>query len=55
MLAHPVMKQQMATLSSILENFPMPFFLVDPFLVVTHINDAWRDSPATPAAKWWAG
>jgi two-component system, NtrC family, sensor kinase len=39
LLAHPVMKQQMATLSSILENFPLPFFLVDPFLVVTHIND----------------
>ena len=38
-LIHPVMQQQMATLSSILENFPMPFFLVDPFLVVTHLND----------------
>ena len=39
MLAHPVMEQQMAILSSILENFPMPFFLVDPSLRVTHIND----------------
>jgi two-component system NtrC family sensor kinase len=39
LLIHPVMEQQMATLSSILENFPMPFFLVDPFLVVTHLND----------------
>lgn len=39
LLIHPVMEQQMATLSGILENFPMPFFLVDPFLVVTHIND----------------
>ncbi len=39
LLAHPVMEQQMATLSSILENFPLPFFMVDPFLVVTHIND----------------
>jgi PAS domain S-box-containing protein len=39
LLVHPVMEQQMATLSSILENFPMPFFLVDPFLMVTHIND----------------
>jgi len=39
LLAHPVMAQQMATLSSILENFPMPFFLVDPFLVVTHLNE----------------
>jgi len=39
LLAHPLMEQQMATLSSILENFPVPFFLVDPFLVVTHINE----------------
>ena len=39
MLVHPMMAQQMATLSSILENFPMPFFMVDPFLVVTHLND----------------
>jgi two-component system NtrC family sensor kinase len=39
LLIHPVMEQQVATLSSILENFPMPFFLVDPFLVVTHLND----------------
>jgi PAS domain S-box-containing protein len=38
LLSHPVMEQQMATLSSILENFPLPFFMVDPFLVVTHIN-----------------
>ena len=39
LLTHPVMEQQMATLSSILENFPLPFFMVDPFLVVTHLND----------------
>jgi two-component system NtrC family sensor kinase len=39
LLAHPVMEQQMATLSSILENFPLPFFIVDPFLVVTYLND----------------
>jgi two-component system, NtrC family, sensor kinase len=39
LLVHPVMEQQMATLSSILENFPMPFFLVDPSLRVTHINE----------------
>jgi two-component system NtrC family sensor kinase len=39
LLAHPVMEQQMAILSSILENFPVPFFMVDPFLVVTFIND----------------
>lgn len=36
---HPLMEQQLATLSSILENFPLPFFLVDPFLIVTHLND----------------
>jgi len=39
LLAHPVMEQRMAILSSILKNFPMPFFLVDPSLRVTHIND----------------
>ncbi|HLD46417.1 MAG TPA: PAS domain S-box protein [Desulfobaccales bacterium] len=39
LLTHPVMVQQMATLSSLLENFPMPFFMVDPFLVVTHLNE----------------
>jgi two-component system NtrC family sensor kinase len=39
LLTHPVVQQQMATLSSILENFPMPFFMVDPFLVVTHMNE----------------
>jgi two-component system, NtrC family, sensor kinase len=39
LLSHPVMEQQMAILSSILENFPLPFFMVDPFLVVTHLND----------------
>ena len=39
LLAHPLMEQQMATLSSILENFPVPFFMVDPFLVVTHLNE----------------
>ena len=38
-LAHPVVQLQMATLSSILENFPMPFFMVDPDLVLTYIND----------------
>ena len=30
---------QEATLNSILENFPTPFFLVDPNLKVTHINE----------------
>jgi PAS domain S-box-containing protein len=38
LLTHPVMEQQMATLSSILENFPLPFFMVDPNLVLTHMN-----------------
>ena len=37
--SHPVVQLQMATLASILENFPMPFFMVDPDLVVTHINE----------------
>jgi two-component system, NtrC family, sensor kinase len=39
LLVHPVMEQQMATLSSILENFPLPFFMVDPFLEVNYINE----------------
>jgi PAS domain S-box-containing protein len=38
-LAHPIVQLQMATLSSILENFPMPFFMVDPDLVLTYINE----------------
>jgi PAS domain S-box-containing protein len=38
--AHPVVQLQLATLSSILENFPMPFFMVDPELRVTHVNEA---------------
>ena len=38
LLAHPVVQLQIATLSSILENFPIPFFMVDPDLVVTHVN-----------------
>ncbi len=37
--AHPVVQQQIATLASILENFPMPFFMVDQDLVVTHMNE----------------
>ena len=39
LLAHPVVQLQLATLSSILENFPMPLFMVDPDLVLTYIND----------------
>jgi PAS domain S-box-containing protein len=38
-MAHPVVQLQMATLASILENFPMPFFMVDPDLVLTHVNE----------------
>ena len=37
--AHPVVQLQLATLASILENFPMPFFMVDPELRVTHVNE----------------
>jgi two-component system NtrC family sensor kinase len=39
LLAHPVVQLQIATLASILENFPLPFFMVDPDLVVTHANE----------------
>ncbi len=39
LLAHPEVQLQLATLSSILENFPTPFFMVDPDLVITHINE----------------
>src|SRR4030042_2220822 len=38
-LAHPVWQLPLATLSSILENFPMPFFMVDPDLVLTYVNE----------------
>ncbi|MGO9393901.1 MAG: PAS domain S-box protein [Desulfobaccales bacterium] len=38
--AHPAVQQQIATLASILENFPMPFFMVDQDLVVTYMNDS---------------
>ncbi len=39
LLAHPVVQLQIATLASILENFPLPFFMVDPELVITHVNE----------------
>jgi two-component system, NtrC family, sensor kinase len=39
LLAHPVVQLQIATLASILENFPIPFFMVDPDLVLTHVNE----------------
>jgi PAS domain S-box-containing protein len=38
-LTHPVVQLQIATLSSILENFPVPFFIVDPDLKVTYLNE----------------
>jgi two-component system, NtrC family, sensor kinase len=39
LLAHPATQLQTATLSSILEYFPTPFFMVNPDLVITHINE----------------
>jgi len=36
--SHPQLQLQRSILSSILENFPTPFFMVDPDLVITHIN-----------------
>jgi PAS domain S-box-containing protein len=39
LLGHPALERQTATLASILENFPTPFFMVNPNLVVTHINE----------------
>ena len=55
MLTHPVLDQRMAILSSILENFPMPFFLVDPSLRVTHINDPMEKLTGYARARWWVG
>ncbi|MFP3868393.1 MAG: PAS domain S-box protein [Desulfobacteraceae bacterium] len=40
LLAHPAAQLQSATLSSILEHFPTPFFTVNPDLVITHINES---------------
>jgi len=37
--AHPTLQLQMATLNSILENFPMPFFMVAPDLTITYMNE----------------
>ncbi|MGQ9687173.1 MAG: PAS domain S-box protein [Desulfobaccales bacterium] len=39
LLAHPAAQLQTATLSSILEHFPTPFFTVNPYLVITYINE----------------
>lgn len=40
LLAHPAAQLQTATLSSILEHFPTPFFTVSPDLVITHMNES---------------
>ncbi|MBW2579356.1 MAG: PAS domain S-box protein [Deltaproteobacteria bacterium] len=37
--AHPEIQSQIATLSSILDSFPTPFFTVSPNLVITHMNE----------------
>jgi two-component system NtrC family sensor kinase len=37
--ADPTMQLQMATLNSILENFPMPLFMVAPDLTITYMNE----------------
>jgi len=37
--AHPTLQVQMATLNSILENFPLPFFMVAPDLTITYMNE----------------
>ncbi len=37
--ADPAVQLQIATLASVLENFPMPFFMVDQDLVVTQMNE----------------
>ncbi|UCG12880.1 MAG: PAS domain S-box protein, partial [Deltaproteobacteria bacterium] len=37
--AQPEIQSQLATLASILDNFPTPFFTVSPDLVITHMNE----------------
>jgi two-component system NtrC family sensor kinase len=39
LMAHPAVQLQTATLTSILENFPQPFFIVSPDLKLIHMND----------------
>jgi len=39
LLAQTEIRGRLATLSSILDNFPTPFFTVDPNLVITHMNE----------------
>jgi len=33
----------------------MPFFMVDPFLVVTHLNERMEKLTVIPATRWWPG
>ena len=37
--ACPEIRNELSTLSNILDNFPTPFFTVDPNLVITHMNE----------------
>ena len=37
--ACPEIRKDLSTLSNILDNFPTPFFTVDPNLVITHMNE----------------
>jgi PAS domain S-box-containing protein len=37
--AQPNIQSQLATLASILDNFPTPFFTVSPDLIITHMNE----------------
>jgi len=37
--AYPEIRNELSTLSNILDNFPTPFFTVDPNLVITHMNE----------------
>ncbi len=39
LLTQPEIRDQIATLSSILDNFPTPFFTVDPNLLITNMNE----------------
>lgn len=39
LLTQPEIRGQIATLSSILDNFPTPFFTVDPNLLITNMNE----------------
>jgi two-component system, NtrC family, sensor kinase len=38
--AHPKLELQMATQASLLENFPLPLFTVNPDLVITYMNES---------------